>query len=343
MRCILLIVLVSAVAHANARGAERVEAKGDDPAQPRALLAGPTTRESSYTRRITPAIRQAQRDVAVYWEMIAVTRRMRAAEDEAIRELNKQERAGGAVPGIRLLLAEWQQRAEKSRSDEAQVLASFKESVARFTAMVRDLGGSVKVDEAAREQPIISLALDWIRVTDTDVKKLVNLATIQNLHLCGTKITDAGLMSLAALPDLKTLDVRETKVTAKGVNELKQRLPNLIIQWQGPATRPAHLADARDRAVPRMMTKAELERLKDLRTQELNEMTMAFFDDKGGSAPKDLRELKQYAASQDMELDTEGMDAVEFERGLGYLSITIRWKQPDGAITMIRHCPITPW
>ncbi|MEM1069276.1 MAG: hypothetical protein AAGI63_10295, partial [Planctomycetota bacterium] len=75
-----------------------------------------------------------------------------------------------------------------------------------------------------------SLNLDNTQLTDEGMPSLTGLTELTFLHLGSTQITDAGLASLESLTKLKDLIMTRTAVTAEGADELKQSLPNAVIQ-----------------------------------------------------------------------------------------------------------------
>ncbi|HQR06777.1 MAG TPA: hypothetical protein PLN21_08150 [Gemmatales bacterium] len=67
-----------------------------------------------------------------------------------------------------------------------------------------------------------SLNLEYTLVTDSDLKEVSRLTSLQTLHLgVALNITDAGIKELKPLQNLQTLILASTKVTGQGLNELK--------------------------------------------------------------------------------------------------------------------------
>ncbi len=64
------------------------------------------------------------------------------------------------------------------------------------------------------------LCLNLTKMTDSGLKELAGLKSLQALYLAETQVTDAGLKELADRKTLQTLDVRGTKVTDAGLKEL---------------------------------------------------------------------------------------------------------------------------
>ena len=65
-----------------------------------------------------------------------------------------------------------------------------------------------------------ALNLGGTKVTDTGLRELAGLKSLQSLDLHKTKVTDEGLKELAGFMRLQTLDVSRTNVTDAGLKEL---------------------------------------------------------------------------------------------------------------------------
>ena len=104
------------------------------------------------------------------------------------------------------------------RADEAAVVK-----------MVEELEGFVRRDAKRPGKPVVDVGLSFTKVTDTDLKELMELKRLKELSLGGTKITDAGLKELKELTSLQTLNVQNTPVTHAGIEELQAALPGLRI------------------------------------------------------------------------------------------------------------------
>jgi hypothetical protein len=83
------------------------------------------------------------------------------------------------------------------------------------------------------------LDLGATRVTDAGLKGLAGLTQLKNLYLQDTNVTDDGLKYLRGLKQLQSLDLNGTKVTARGIQELRQALPDCLIEPSSGATPPA--------------------------------------------------------------------------------------------------------
>lgn len=70
------------------------------------------------------------------------------------------------------------------------------------------------------------LYLTQTNVSDEEIRKLLDCAQIEFLHLEGTSITDAGLIGLDALTNLHTLAIHNTCITSAAY-EVVSRLPSL--------------------------------------------------------------------------------------------------------------------
>lgn len=66
-------------------------------------------------------------------------------------------------------------------------------------------------------------------ISDNGVAKLGNLKNLETLNLYGTDITDAALSTIEQLPNLQKLFLWQTKVTSEGAENLKSKLPKLVI------------------------------------------------------------------------------------------------------------------
>ena len=69
-------------------------------------------------------------------------------------------------------------------------------------------------------KPITSVDFTNTNVTDTGLKVLAGLKSLQTLYLGETQVTDAGLKELAGLKSLEALHLGETRVTDAGLKEL---------------------------------------------------------------------------------------------------------------------------
>jgi internalin A len=91
----------------------------------------------------------------------------------------------------------------------------------KAVALVKKLGGSVEVDEKAKDPPIVAVHLSDTKVNDADLETLKPLTQLHRLYLQNTTITDAGLEHLKELSELHTLSLNHTKVTDAGLENLK--------------------------------------------------------------------------------------------------------------------------
>src|SRR5262245_22503561 len=88
--------------------------------------------------------------------------------------------------------------------------------------MIEKLGGKVERDDKLLGRPIVAVNLSGKKVTDTGLKELKELKSLQWLDLDGTKVTDVGLKELKELKSLQGLDLDNTKVTDAGLKDLKE-------------------------------------------------------------------------------------------------------------------------
>ncbi|MBI2827550.1 MAG: hypothetical protein HYX69_22985 [Planctomycetia bacterium] len=75
------------------------------------------------------------------------------------------------------------------------------------------------------------LYLGGTSISDDGIASLTELTGLDILSLPYTGITDAGLKHLSNFPRLRLIDLRGTKVTANGIQVLKERQPNLAVDW----------------------------------------------------------------------------------------------------------------
>lgn len=81
----------------------------------------------------------------------------------------------------------------------------------------------------ARIRSLKSLSLNNTHVFDPGLLHLARLRSLVYLSLTGTHVTDAGLVHLANLTKLEALWLANTKVTTEGVENLRKRLPKVVI------------------------------------------------------------------------------------------------------------------
>jgi Leucine-rich repeat (LRR) protein len=93
---------------------------------------------------------------------------------------------------------------------------------------IKQLGGSVEVNENAPDRPIVRVDLCYTKVTDAELRKLKALKHLQCLLLDNTSVTDAGLKELKKLKNLEMLILGTPQVTDAGLKELKE-LTNLRV------------------------------------------------------------------------------------------------------------------
>lgn len=80
------------------------------------------------------------------------------------------------------------------------------------------------LEDLARRAPSLrALGLSGCQqVTDTGMRHLASMSSLQHLDLTGTGITDAGLAVFRHLPDLRSLTLARTRVSAAGIGLLAQ-------------------------------------------------------------------------------------------------------------------------
>ena len=78
-------------------------------------------------------------------------------------------------------------------------------------------------------EKVVSINLNFTKITDEGLKELPKLKQLTYLRLFSTQITDSSLKELAKLKQLTSLNLNNTKVTKAGVAELQSALPECKI------------------------------------------------------------------------------------------------------------------
>jgi len=90
------------------------------------------------------------------------------------------------------------------------------------------------LDAVCKLSELRRLSLYAASLTDESLEKLAGLAQLESLGLGATPVTDGGLTHLEKLPSLHWLWLpKSTKVTDQRVEDLKRRLPGLVVYRQG--------------------------------------------------------------------------------------------------------------
>ncbi len=90
----------------------------------------------------------------------------------------------------------------------------------RALALVKRLGGEVRLDEQAAGRPIVEIRLVTTRVADDQLGDLRGLLSLRTLDLTQTRISDAGLARLCGHAGLHSLLVFDTRVTDRGLEHI---------------------------------------------------------------------------------------------------------------------------
>src|SRR5262245_3500831 len=101
------------------------------------------------------------------------------------------------------------------------VVAGWADEAAAVKA-IEKLGGRVTRDDNRPGKPVVAVNLFGAKVTETGLKELKELKSLQALKLSGIKVTDVGLRELKELKSLQSLSLIDTQVTDAGLKELKQ-------------------------------------------------------------------------------------------------------------------------
>jgi internalin A len=92
--------------------------------------------------------------------------------------------------------------------------------------LIQSIGGSVVRAEGKDNPGVVAVDFSGTRVTDADLKCLMELKDLESLNLSGTAVSNAGLKWLLGLQNLQRLDLSNTKITNSGMTDLAA-LPNL--------------------------------------------------------------------------------------------------------------------
>jgi hypothetical protein len=115
--------------------------------------------------------------------------------------------AGGGVVAWKLL---WPERTSGVADRERPIVAA-----------IERLGGTVRVDEADPDRPVVAVDLTCTDCTNADLERLSGLTRLRTLNLGGTRITDAGLADLKGQTGLEELYLLATPLTDAGLDHLR--------------------------------------------------------------------------------------------------------------------------
>jgi Flp pilus assembly protein TadD len=137
----------------------------------------------------------------------------------------------------------WEHRTRVSFWRTMGALPEYRQG--RLTVLWFGKGTTPPWDLITREPTLELLSFDDCLVTDKDIKHLVGLCNLFELHLNGTEVTDACIPDLMRIRALLNLGIRDTRVTAGGVERLQAKLaPNRIGYSARPRTQPTAYFDA---------------------------------------------------------------------------------------------------
>lgn len=100
------------------------------------------------------------------------------------------------------------------------------ETLSLFDSAIGDEG-------LARLEPLTNLQTLYLgrtRSSDAGLAVLARMPKLKTLGLSDTRVTDAGLAQLQSLAGLRSVNLRHTRTTDAGWRDLKQALPELVIQ-----------------------------------------------------------------------------------------------------------------
>jgi hypothetical protein len=101
------------------------------------------------------------------------------------------------------------------------VVARADDAEDKAVKWVEKVDGRVTRDEKQPSKPVVTVSLNFAKLTDADLKELAAFKNLKTLRLVSVeKLTDGGLKELAPLKTLTELDLTRTKVTDAGMKEL---------------------------------------------------------------------------------------------------------------------------
>jgi Leucine-rich repeat (LRR) protein len=111
--------------------------------------------------------------------------------------------------------------------------AARKANYSNEIAEIKQLGGKMMVD-------VVTVNLDFSKVTDAQLAHLKELPELRHLSLAGTQITDAGLTNIKGLCELRSLSIGNTQITEAGLASVGEfgGLQFLDIGSLDPSTSP---------------------------------------------------------------------------------------------------------
>lgn len=116
----------------------------------------------------------------------------------------------------------------KVRDDDLVVLPYL--SPASALSLEDTTVGDRGMNDVARMR-VYDLCLRQSNVSDTGVKVIARISTLDALDLGGTHVSDACVADLSQITSLKILRIDGTRVTVSGANDLRQALPGCRVVW----------------------------------------------------------------------------------------------------------------
>ena len=80
----------------------------------------------------------------------------------------------------------------------------------RIVKKIEKRGGKVTRDDKLPGNPVVKVNLTGPKVTDTALKELKQLKSLQELYLFRAKVTDVGLKELKEIKSLQSLNLDDT-------------------------------------------------------------------------------------------------------------------------------------
>jgi hypothetical protein len=108
-------------------------------------------------------------------------------------------------------------------------IAKYKRIRSVDLSSASELGATIQYLSGLEE--IQTLFLNRSNVTDEHLHPLSNIGSLMMLFLRETAITDKSIPTIASIPGLKCVDLSQTLISEMGIEELKNRRPELVVRY----------------------------------------------------------------------------------------------------------------
>jgi mono/diheme cytochrome c family protein len=164
--------------------------------------------------------------------------RVPPAPPEAIRAL---EASGASVNPVAqntaLISVDFSSVAAQTTDEHLRLLRPVSEQV-RWLNLARTQISDAGLGELAGLKNLTHLHLEKTEIGDAGLSHLKSLGALEYLNLYGTNVSDVGVESLATLPKLKRLFLWQTQVSEAGIERLRERAPDLDVNFTAPHQQP---------------------------------------------------------------------------------------------------------